>query len=225
MSANKKNRFLTYLAGATISVSSGTAGAVQTDLTGIPEDFLGGIGDGTESDASTIDEKTTGLSFLFDDKRPGVRNRVSELLAVGESAIPWDTFELILARLAEDAVPEIRDIATRTLTAALRDSGGITRTRVASEWALSDSPAKRVTIAQALSSDFYCLGADIVADHLSADPDPEVRAAVVQIAAARMHENPEHYGNLLEILTSDPVLWVRSAARSVVGALSETPQV
>ena len=193
-------------------------------MTGVPEDVRGDIGDEVSSDASTVDEKIAGVSVLFDDKHPENRGRIPVLLSAQESAIPWDTFEVVLATLAEDAVPAIRDIGIRTLTEALLDAGGITRTRVASEWALSDSPAKRIAIAGALSHDFYCLGADVVAEHLSADPDPEVRAAVIQIAAARMREDPAHYGNLLETLSSDPVPSVRSAARNIAGALPEPPQ-
>jgi hypothetical protein len=73
----------------------------------------------------------------------------------------------------------------RELARTLENQSPIAATHLASTWALSEDPLRRLAIANALEWDFRLVGDDIVLDHLSRDADPAVRGAVARAAWMR----------------------------------------
>lgn len=205
-------RLLAYLAGATIGVSSGAASAAQIGLVEIPEEILGAILDDVESDGWDTEDRMAVLSRLSADARPHVRRRVLNLLAQIGVSEPWEHIEQILDRLATNVTSADEAAVVRTLTELLSDTGGITRTRVASEWALDPALPKRRIIAKVLSVNFYCLGAASIAWYLAEDTSPDVRRAVVDLAEARFDEDPTQYSGILRTLERDAAPDIRHAA-------------
>jgi hypothetical protein len=83
---------------------------------------------------------------------------------------------------------EPRDASTilgRTLAQALSEVQPLVATHLAATWALSESPVRRSAVAQALEWSFPLVGDALVIDHLSRDPDPEIRAACAYAAWIR----------------------------------------
>ncbi len=206
---NSKNKLLACLAGATLTVSSGGTEAAQNSLTEVPEELIGG----GDTDGDLLRDREWAASTV-----PAI-NPDLDILTHARRSLPWENLEPLLMMVADEA-PESLEGVERILVAALKASGGITRTRVISEWALSLSDARRTTVARALAHDFFCLGADIAAAHLAADSNREVRRAVVDIAGARMREYPEHYRGILHELSDDPDAQIRAAARAVLRTTS-----
>ncbi len=54
-------------------------------------------------------------------------------------------------------------------------------------------------------------------EHLAADPDPAVRAAIVEAAWLRRHESPERLMAVLDRLAEDDNLFVQEVARLALG--------
>lgn len=98
----------------------------------------------------------------------------------------------------------------RQLAHTLGGQQPIAATHLASTWALSDDPLRRIAIAHALEWAFPLVGDDIVLDHLSRDADPEVRSAVARAAWVR---RPTLGTDIVDRLSADPDPEVRAIAR------------
>lgn len=101
----------------------------------------------------------------------------------------------------------------RSLAMALDPSAGMAplrATHLASTWALSDEPLRRLAVANALTWTFPLVGDDLVIDHLSHDPDPAIRAATARAAWARRATGGDP--GVLARLSHDPDLAVRTIA-------------
>jgi hypothetical protein len=87
----------------------------------------------------------------------------------------------------------------------------LSATHVITTWALADDAVRRLAVAHALEWSFPLVGDDIVLDHLSRDPSPEVRVAVARAAwARRLTSGPL---DVLDRLANDPDARVREVAR------------
>ncbi len=215
-----RNKLLAYLAGATLSVSSGAAGAVPIDLTGVPSDMLDDLLTEAEGDDWNPADRLSMFSILAEDSRRRIRLHVSKALTPTARSENWDALEPVLLKLAGDPLPEVRNAVATATAHALWLSDRLVRTRVIAEWALSDSPEVRETIAKVLSHPFPCLGSGTATEHLAKDPYPEVRAAVAGAAIFRRQENPLHYQHLLEALSEDANPLVRRTAGVALGKAS-----
>lgn len=203
---SNKNKIFAYLTGATITASSGVAGA----LLPAPD---------TVSDMSSdADWEELDLSGA-DEKRATSQKGGKLETATGQNY--FDELESELSSLSDSEIEERRASIVDAIISVFQDVGGITRTWVVSEWALSDSPERRRLIASVLSHDFYCLGSMGAASLLISDPDPRVRREMIAVVVSRMPESPEHYRTLLNRLAVDPDKKTRRAARRVLHELSE----
>jgi len=98
----------------------------------------------------------------------------------------------------------------RQLAHTLGDAKPLVATHLASTWALSEDPLRRMAIAHALEWAFPLVGDDIILEHLAHDSDPKVRAAVVRAAWVR---RPTLGTDIVDRLSSDPDAEVRAIAR------------
>lgn len=94
----------------------------------------------------------------------------------------------------------------RGLALALDDMRPLTATHLAATWALSDDPVRRLAMAHALEWAFPLVGDAMVIDHLSRDPDEQIRAAVARAAWVRGELS------VLGRLVDDPAPEVRAIA-------------
>jgi hypothetical protein len=178
MSIQTRKRLLAYLAGATFSVAPGAEGVLIEDISTVPESFLGDILDEAEGGTWDSEDRLALLKVLAEDGRPSVRARVLKVINEARPKIPLEAFEPVLLRIAENAPPEVLRAMAALVGTSLNESDGFTRTRVVSEWALSESPGVRNVIARVLGSQFLCVGSLSAASHLAQDPDPDVRTAI-----------------------------------------------
>ena len=216
-----KKRLLTYLAGATISASAGGVEALQNSVDDVPLELLGDVLDDATADTWESEDRLQLLSALVSVDREEIHRRVLDLFASEGTRIPWDSLEDTLGELVDHGSPKVCEAVGRTIATALKEAGGITRTQAVTNWALSESPMRRIAIMNAVTKDFYCLGVDAAVSYLSEDPNPEVRIAAAQTAARRISENPADYQGVLEKLSSDPDFNVRQAARHWVMSLDQ----
>lgn len=96
--------------------------------------------------------------------------------------------ELVAEGFIDAGAVEPRDAAAllgRGLAIALERFEPLEATHVASSWALSPDPLRRVGIARALEWSFPLVGDALVIEHLSHDPDPQIRAACARAAWIR----------------------------------------
>jgi HEAT repeat protein len=96
----------------------------------------------------------------------------------------------------------------------------IERVEIVAGWATSSSPHLRLAIARALRQGGPTArtpGSLTAIEHLSEDPDPSVRAAVVEAAWMRRSEHPGRLGAVLTRLADDENLFVRETARLALG--------
>lgn len=98
----------------------------------------------------------------------------------------------------------------RQLAHALCEQAPLEATHLATTWALSEDPLRRIAIAHALEFPFRIVGDDVVLDHLAHDPDPKVRAAVARAAWVR---RPTIGTEIVDRLSADPDAEVRGIAR------------
>jgi len=98
----------------------------------------------------------------------------------------------------------------RQLAHTLGDQSPLSAIHLASTWALSEDPLRRVAIAHALEWAFPLVGDDIVLDHLSHDADPKVRSAVARAAWVR---RPHLGTDIVDRLSADADVDVRAIAR------------
>jgi hypothetical protein len=73
----------------------------------------------------------------------------------------------------------------RNLAIALTRMEPLEATHIASTWALSPDPLRRVGVARSLEWQLPLVGDAVVLDHLSRDPDPAIRVAVARAAWIR----------------------------------------
>lgn len=96
--------------------------------------------------------------------------------------------ELIADGFIETGNVDRRDAAAllgRGLAVALDGIKPIEATHLASSWAMSPDPMRRLAIARALEWSFPLVGDALVIEHLSHDPDPQIRAACARAAWIR----------------------------------------
>lgn len=98
----------------------------------------------------------------------------------------------------------------RQLAHTLGDQPRLSATHLASTWALSEDPLRRIAIAHALEWAFSLVGDDIILDHLSHDADPKVRCAVARAAWVR---RPTLGTEIVDRLSADHDPDVRAIAR------------
>lgn len=100
----------------------------------------------------------------------------------------------------------------RGLAQALGELRPILATQLASTWALSDDPVRRLAVANAMEWQFKLVGDDMVIDHLSHDEDPQIRIAAARAAWARRTTGGDP--GVLTRLAIDPDPDVRAVAKS-----------
>ncbi|HSN27240.1 MAG TPA: hypothetical protein VLT45_13180, partial [Kofleriaceae bacterium] len=83
-------------------------------------------------------------------------------------------------------------------------------THLATTWALSEDPLRRIAIAHALEFPFRLVGDDVVLDHLARDPDAKIRAVVARAAWVR---RPTLGTDIVDRLAADADPEVRANAR------------
>ena len=98
----------------------------------------------------------------------------------------------------------------RGLAIALDGMKPIDATHVASSWAVSPDPMRRLGIARALEWSFPLIGDGLVIEHLSRDPDPAIRAACARAAWIRRAVGGDL--GVLDRLARDPVPEVAAIA-------------
>ena len=100
----------------------------------------------------------------------------------------------------------------RSLAMALGELRPLTATHLAATWSLSSDPLRKLAVAHALEWAFPLVGDALVVDHLSRDPDPEIRAAAGRAAWARRATGGDP--GVLARLSHDPDPAVRAVAGS-----------
>lgn len=103
----------------------------------------------------------------------------------------------------------------RGLAGALSEVTPLSATHLATTWALSEDPVRRMAIARALEWQFPLFGDAIIIEHLAADPDAEVRAAIVRAAWTRRAAGGDR--GVLAKLADDADPEVRAIARRAHG--------
>jgi hypothetical protein len=98
----------------------------------------------------------------------------------------------------------------RGLAVALDGMRPLDATHVASSWATSTDPMRRLGIARALEWWFPLVGDALVIEHLSRDPDPAIRAACARAAWIRRATGGDL--GVLDRLARDPVTEVAAIA-------------
>jgi hypothetical protein len=113
--------------------------------------------------------------------------------------------ELVADGMIDRGLVDKQDAAAllgRGLAVALDGMKPIDATHLASSWAVSADPMRRLGIARALEWWFPLAGDAVVIDHLSHDPDPAVRAAVARAAYIRRATGGDP--GVLDRLARDP---------------------
>lgn len=143
------------------------------------------------------------------------------------TASPPAGMETLLARLASRARGASRVAVARSLARFLTAVTPARRTEVLLRWAMSDSPARRATLARALCWRVPSRLTQTVLARLAVDPEPAVRAVALVAACCRYDEDPEAYAALLKRLSVDRHPAVRRAGRraamAVLPDLTRTP--
>lgn len=101
-------------------------------------------------------------------------------------------------------------LLARGLAIALDGMKPLEATHVASSWAVSPDPMRRLGIARALEWSFPLVGDALVIEHLSRDPDPAIRAACARAAWIRRGVGGDL--GVLDRLARDPVAEVAAIA-------------
>lgn len=110
------------------------------------------------------------------------------------------------------SVDELDAAATlgRGLALALSEMRPLGATQLASSWALSEVPMRRLAVAHALEWTFKLVGDDLIIDHLSRDDDPTIRKEVARAAWIRRASGGDP--GVLARLADDPDPAVRAVA-------------
>lgn len=202
---------LRHLAAVSIAVSGGAAD-VRAELSEIPVEVVSEVVDDAESDDWHPEDRLSVLSLLAQDGRGTVRARVAEAMAALWPAAPPEA-EVILRDLAHDRSANVRSGAARGLALALEHASPLERLHLVCEWTISECPAERAALAEALSSRTPVFVTDLVIEQLARDPEAGVRRAALKAAAGHFDERPELYHRVAASLVSDPDRHVRHAAR------------
>ena len=109
-------------------------------------------------------------------------------------------------------VDELDAAATlgRGLALALSEMRPLGATQLASSWALSEVPMRRLAVAHALEWTFKLVGDDLIIDHLSRDGDPQIRKEAARAAWVRRASGGDP--GVLSRLAEDPDPAVRAVA-------------
>lgn len=109
-------------------------------------------------------------------------------------------------------VDELDAAATlgRGLALALSEMRPLGATQLASSWALSEVPMRRLAVAHALEWTFKLVGDDLIIDHLSRDDDPTIRREAARAAWVRRAAGGDP--GVLARLAEDPDPHVRAVA-------------
>lgn len=99
----------------------------------------------------------------------------------------------------------------RGLALALSEMRPLDATHLASTWALSEHPVRRLAVAHALEWTFKLVGDDLIIEHLSRDADPIVRKEIARAAWVRRSGGGD--AGVLVRLSDDPDPQVRAVAR------------
>ena len=103
----------------------------------------------------------------------------------------------------------------RGLALALSNLRPLEATQLAATWSLSSDPMRRLSLGLALGWTFRLVGDAVIIDHLSRDPDPEIRAAAAHAAWLRRTTGGDD--GALARLADDPDPWVRAVAQAARG--------
>jgi hypothetical protein len=135
--------------------------------------------------------------------------------ATARAAPVPDADDCLVADVPIDAehVDELDAAATlgRGLAMALAEMRPLGATQLASSWALSEYPVRRLAVAHALEWTFKLVGDDLIIDHLSRDADPQVRLEIARAAWVRRAAGGDP--GVLTRLSEDPDPGVRATAR------------
>jgi hypothetical protein len=101
-------------------------------------------------------------------------------------------------------------VLARNLAHALGEMRQLSATHLAATWALSRDPVRRLALAHSLERAFPLVGASVVIDHLSRDPDPAIRMAAARAAWIRRPNGGDD--GVLVRLVLDPDPRVRTVA-------------
>jgi hypothetical protein len=82
------------------------------------------------------------------------------------------------------------EVIGRSLAMALKEARPLAATQVASTWAISADPLRRLAVAHALEWKFRLVGDDLILDHLAQDAEPSVQSAATRAAWARGLRTP-----------------------------------
>lgn len=82
------------------------------------------------------------------------------------------------------------EVIGRSLAMALKEARPLAATQVASTWAISADPLRRLAVAHALEWKFRLVGDDLILDHLAQDAEPTVQSAATRAAWARGLRTP-----------------------------------
>lgn len=99
----------------------------------------------------------------------------------------------------------------RGLALALAEMRPLDATHLASTWALSEHPVRRLAVAHALEWTFKLVGDDLIIEHLSRDADAVVRKEIARAAWVRRAAGGDP--GVLVRLADDPDPQVRAIAR------------
>ena len=98
----------------------------------------------------------------------------------------------------------------RGLALALAEMRPLNATHIASTWALSQHPVRRLAVAHALEWTFKLVGDALIIDHLSRDPEPVIRVEIARAAWVRRSVGGDP--GVLARLADDPDPKVRAVA-------------
>jgi hypothetical protein len=220
MDAVLRHKLLAYLGGAAIAFSSGSAEAARSDLAMIPEPIMEEFLEDVDNDEWRPADFFSLAELLAGDPRSKIRYLIAELFTRIRSDLLNGDLEPVLAKLAKDKDPLVQSTLTRSITSWLSHLDELDRARVVLEWALSDDAPVRQAIAAAISHGVSALWVDFAVEHLSEDESSDVRAAVVEAAQNRFHENPALYFEILGRLCSDETRSIKRSARRATARLS-----
>jgi hypothetical protein len=101
-------------------------------------------------------------------------------------------------------------VLARGLAQALSEMRQLDAIHLATSWALSADPLRRAAVARSLEWQFQLLPDGIILDHLSRDPDPQIRGACARAAWIRRASGVDPA--ILNRLATDPDPEVRAIA-------------
>lgn len=120
---------------------------------------------------------------------------IEEDLPIDREHIDADDAAVVLARGLAQALSEMRQLDAIHL---------------ATSWTLSADPLRRAAVARSLEWSFHLLPDGLILDHLSRDPDPQIRGACARAAWIRRASGVDPA--ILNRLADDPDPEVRAIA-------------